>query len=138
MGDGRVMEQSQRRELDISDLPKLLEMTLELKTKVLSLFNYQVIEENQSPYRYKIFYNEQEFEFIFSSLGSFTVRPLSKIFQKKAPPIFYLSIKKNSSSLFQWEEIDSKPFQLEEIYLKKILVEAFENFQKSKQNELKD
>lgn len=120
-----------REKIEISDIPKLQEMTKELRTNILEFYNYEVIEGQQSPFRYKIFYGKNEYEMIFSEMGSFTIRPLvSSLYKKNPSPVFYLSIGKYSSSQFQWEDLEGNPCAISIAILRESINFALENYQK--------
>ena len=117
----------ERLRLNESDLVKLNSMTRELETLTKSIFELKELDLN-FPVRYLFLKNEIEYEFIFSQMGSFTVRlAKSERYRRNPPPIFYLSIGKYSDSNFTWEDLNGDEFEISEESLKQ---EIFLNMEK--------
>ncbi len=124
---GTSKEKKERLRLNESDLVKLNSMTRELESLTKSIFDLKELDLN-FPVRYLFLKNEIEYEFIFSGMGSFTVRlAKSERYRRNPPPIFYLSIGKYSLTEYIWEDLNGNEFEISGESLKK---EIFLNMDK--------
>ncbi|MCB1179830.1 MAG: hypothetical protein KDK36_19795 [Leptospiraceae bacterium] len=126
MGNG----ENGRIRLEAEDFPLLEKMTIELREFVVPLFPLKVIEDSAFPYRYEYKHSEENsFEFIFSSMGSFTVRiSKNERYKRNPPPIFYISVGKYSSSEYIWEEQGAVPFSVEPDRIKQSILQSIHKF----------
>lgn len=92
-----------RQSLEERDFPILEGMSEKMKSLVVDSFTVQNIE-NTWPYRFKMVYKEIDFEWVFSAMGSVTLRlAKSERYRRNPPPIFYLSVGKYSGA-YRWED----------------------------------
>ena len=80
------------------------------------LDSYECISEDDKsfPKKYVIIQNGKKYEFIFSQIGSFTIRALNEEKQRlHYAPLFYISVSKYSDETFQWEEINGDKIDIE-------------------------
>lgn len=133
MGQGEIKREHLR--LTEEDFPILENKTKELMQVILNLFSCEVIESSRWPYRYSIEKNQTHYEFIFSQMGSFTVRlARSERYRRNPPPIFYMSIGKYQQNEYVWEDFNADPVSLVE----SDLVAAIEHSILTYENSLKE
>jgi hypothetical protein len=95
-----------RQSLEERDFPILESMSDKMRLLVLDSFECTPIEESW-PYRYKITENSFDFEWVFSAMGSVTLRVAkSERYRRNPPPIFYLSVGKYAGG-YRWEDGDA-------------------------------
>lgn len=126
------MENIQRTRESISPnewsiLENLSKKFLEL---ILEIFPLQTLSDRGFPFRYKFTHKNYEYEFIFSAMGSFTIRPISSVANRRTSPIFYLSIAKYSGDFF-WENENQEIISLEKEDIKKLVISAIEKYEMS-------
>ena len=81
-----------RQSLEERDFPILESMSDKMRLLVLDSFECTPLEESW-PYRYKVTVNSFDFEWVFSAMGSVTLRVAkSERYRRNPPPIFYLSV----------------------------------------------
>lgn len=109
-----------RQSLEERDFPILENMSEKMKSLVLESFTVQLIEGNW-PYRYGMVYRDIQFEWIFSAMGSVTLRVAkSDRYRRNPPPIFYLSVGKYSG-VYRWEDGDATEAKFnKEIIIEKV------------------
>ncbi|MEM7181710.1 MAG: hypothetical protein AAF518_12405 [Spirochaetota bacterium] len=94
-----------RKKIEITDLQHLEQMTQELLLLVQESFSLAAVEISNWPRKYTWRKQSLCYEFIFSQMGSFTVRLSQEhSIRKNPPPIFYLSVGKYSEEKFIWED----------------------------------
>lgn len=126
------MEQSKRDRvsIDIIDFPILESMAQGLRQEVISLFDHEILEDSKTPYRYKIKSQNNEYELIFTDMGSFTLRPcVSERYRRNPPPLFYISVGKYSDSSFQWEDLNRELVATDKEFLKQAIWDAIKKFE---------
>jgi len=79
-----------------SETRKLLEL-------ISGIFPLEKISADSWPFRFLLSASKRKYEFIFSAMGSVTIRPAKDEFRKHGPPIFYMSISKYGKNEFVWE-----------------------------------
>jgi uncharacterized protein (DUF2249 family) len=92
-----------RQPLEERDFPILETMSLKMRDLILEAFEVTQIE-NTWPLRYRMNYKNGEFEWVFSAMGSVTLRiSKSERYRRNPPPIFYLSVGKYAGK-YRWED----------------------------------
>lgn len=126
------MEESKaiRESINPAELNILEKLTIELRGIVLNLFICETLSDKESPFRYKYNHKKLEYEFIFSSMGSFTVRPIPNIPNRRTFPIFYLSLGKYSGNFF-WENSNQEIIKIEPELLKQEILNAIYKYEAS-------
>lgn len=105
---GTNKEKRERLRLNELDLAKLNSMTRDMESFMLKNFDLKLLHSNW-PIRYLFLKNEIEYEFIFSQMGSFTIRlAKSERYRRNPPPIFYLSVGKYFGDEFIWEDLNGE------------------------------
>lgn len=108
MGQSEIKREHLR--LSESDFPILEEKTKELMQIILSSFFCETLKNDGFPYRYAIEKNSIRYEFIFSQMGSVTLRlAQSDRYRRNPPPIFYISIGKYENAAYVWEDFSASP-----------------------------
>lgn len=97
---------------------------------ITEIFQLETLSDNAFPFRYKFTHQNQEYEFILSNMGSFTVRPISNIVGRRTSPIFYLSIGKYSGNFF-WETEKQEIINIEKENLKLLILHAIQKYEAS-------
>ncbi|MBP7280565.1 MAG: hypothetical protein KBA66_03245 [Leptospiraceae bacterium] len=125
MGQSEIKREHLR--LSETDFPILEEKTKELIHLILSSFSCETLKDDGFPYRYAIEKNSIRYEFIFSQMGSFTLRlAQSDRYRRNPPPIFYISIGKYENAAYVWEDFSASPVDV----TKESLVLAIESSMK--------
>jgi len=92
-----------RQSLEERDFPVLETMSLKMRDLILEVFEVTQIE-NTWPLRYRMNYKNGEYEWVFSAMGSVTLRlAKSERYRRNPPPIFYLSVGKYAGK-YRWED----------------------------------
>ena len=92
-----------RQSLEERDFPILEAMSLKMRDLILESFEVSQID-NSWPLRYRMNYKNGEFEWVFSAMGSVTLRiAKSERYRRNPPPIFYLSVGKYAGK-YRWED----------------------------------
>jgi uncharacterized protein (DUF2249 family) len=92
-----------RQSLEERDFPILETMSLKMKDLILEAFEVTQIDSSW-PLRYRMNYKNGEFEWVFSAMGSVTLRiAKSERYRRNPPPIFYLSVGKYAGK-YRWED----------------------------------
>ncbi len=99
-----------------------------LQELLLEIFSLEELNTETSPFRYKFTHKNNEYEFIISSMGSFTIRPIMNTTKRKNSPIFYLSVSKYAGK-FLWEDEKQEIVQLEKENLKKLILLSIERYE---------
>ena len=95
-----------RQSLEERDFSILENMSQKMRSFILEMYSCSVIEERW-PYRYGMKYKDIDFEWVFSAMGSVTLRlASSERYRRNPPPIFYLSVGKYSGK-YRWEDADA-------------------------------
>lgn len=111
-----------RQSLEERDFPILEKMAEKMKSLILESYSCDIIE-NTWPFRYSMRYKEIDFEWVFSAMGSVTLRiAKSERYRRNPPPIFYLSVGKYSG-LYRWEDGDATESKFE----KNVIIEKVNN-----------
>jgi len=96
----------ERLKIEEEDFLILENMSGELALILIERYDLKVKEDSAWPKRYSYSHSGLDLEFVFSSMGSFTVRPeISERYKKNPPPIFYISVGKYLD-MFIWEDIN--------------------------------
>lgn len=119
-----------REIINLNEISVLEKLTNELRQAILQAFECETLSENGFPYRYKFVHKDFEYEFIFSSMGAFTIRPIPNVKQSRTFPIFYLSIGKYPAGFF-WENINQETIALDAMNLRLEILKAIENYENS-------
>lgn len=123
-----------RIRLDESDLINLKERTILLKDLILSSFDTKSIQDQTWPLRYLTERNGTEFEFIFSEMGSVTLRLASSDrYRRNPPPIFYISLGKYSTNEYIWEDLNASEINVEKKSLLNQIEESIKIYESSLQ-----
>ncbi|HMV43334.1 MAG TPA: hypothetical protein PK079_20680 [Leptospiraceae bacterium] len=132
MGQGEIKREHLR--LSEADFPELESRTKQLMSVILNLFSCEPIQTIDWPYRYSLTKNQNKYEFIFSQMGSFTLRlAQSERYRRNPPPIFYMSIGKYAEKEFVWEDFNANPLSLLESDLVKVIEESIQHYENSVQ-----
>jgi hypothetical protein len=108
MGQSEIKREHLR--LSEIDFPILEKKAVELMQVILTSFSYSILKDDSWPYRYGIEKNSIQYEFIFSQMGSFTLRlAQSDRYRRNPPPIFYISIGKYENGEYAWEDFSASP-----------------------------
>jgi hypothetical protein len=92
-----------RQSLEERDFPILETMSLKMRDLILEAFEVTQIDSSW-PLRYRMNYKNGEFEWVFSAMGSVTLRiAKSERYRRNPPPIFYLSVGKYAGK-YRWED----------------------------------
>lgn len=105
-----------RQNLEERDFPILETMSLKMKDLIIESFEVTLID-NSWPIRYRMEYKNGEYEWVFSAMGSVTLRiAKSERYRRNPPPIFYLSVGKYAGK-YRWEDGSAVevPFSIEAI-----------------------
>ncbi len=87
MGQSEIKREHLR--LSESDFPILEQKTKQVMGVILESFNCESMQSDSWPYRYIIERNKIQYEFIFSQMGSLTLRlAQSERYRRNPPPIF--------------------------------------------------
>ena len=116
-----------RQSLEERDFPILESMSDKMRNMILESFECIPLEETW-PYRYRITVQSVDFEWVFSAMGSVTLRiAKSERYRRNPPPIFYLSVGKYAGA-YRWEDGNAVEVKfLKEEIVKKVKV-TLENF----------
>ncbi len=116
MGQSEIKREHLR--LSESDFPILEEMTKGIMQIILNSFKCEPLQVDTWPYRYLIERNKIQYEFIFSQMGSLTLRlAKSERYRRNPPPIFYISIGKYENVNYVWEDFSATEVSIEKKYL---------------------
>ena len=95
------------------------------------MFSLDTKEGENWPLRYHLNRTDFQYEFIFSQMGSLTVRlSQSERYRRNPPPIFYLSIGKYSKEEFVWEDIQANEVSVQIDSLKEEILKSILNYEK--------
>lgn len=112
MGNSEIKRARVR--LDESDLIQLKDRTKLLHDQILSSYETKIHQTEVWPLRYFYEKNGTEFEFIFSEMGSLTLRlAQSDRYRRNPPPIFYISLGKYSVGEYVWEDLNGTEVDIE-------------------------
>jgi hypothetical protein len=129
MGQSKINRERLRLEED--DLPKINSLTRDLLQNILNVFSLEVKEGENWPLRYFLNRTHFQYEFIFSQMGSLTVRlAQSERYRRNPPPIFYLSIGKYAKGEYIWEDIQANEVSVQIDSLKTEILNSIENYEK--------
>ncbi len=96
----------ERLKIEEEDFLILENMSGELALILIERYDLKIKDDSAWPKRFSYFHFGLKLEFIFSAMGSFTVRPeVSERYKKNPPPIFYISVGKYLDT-FLWEDIN--------------------------------
>jgi hypothetical protein len=124
-----------RERLNESDFAVLESMTRTLEEMIVTKFAPIPTDIHTWPKRYLKTLNEVDLEFIFSKMGSFTVRlAKSDRYKNNPPPIFYISVGKYPKQ-YLWEDQNECPVAVEEVISK---IEASIQFYKNSIPQIQD
>jgi hypothetical protein len=113
MGQSEIKREHLR--LSESDFPVLEEMTERVMAIILNSFKCEPLQVDTWPYRYLIERNKIQYEFIFSQMGSLTLRlAQSDRYRRNPPPIFYISIGKYENAIYIWEDFSATEVSIDE------------------------
>ncbi|MBK8397858.1 MAG: hypothetical protein IPL26_21795 [Leptospiraceae bacterium] len=111
MGQSEIKREHLR--LSEEDFPILEKETKDLMSLILSLYKCEIIQQEVWPYRYGVEKNNIQYEFIFSQMGSVTLRiAKSDRYRRNPPPIFYISIGKYPNGEYVWEDFNASPVSI--------------------------
>jgi hypothetical protein len=133
MGQSEIKREHLR--LSESDFPILEERTKQIMRVILESFKCEPLHLDTWPYRYLIERNKIQYEFIFSQMGSLTLRlAQSERYRRNPPPIFYISIGKYENGVYVWEDFNASEVSIE----KKDLVSSIEASILTYENSIRD
>ncbi len=113
MGQSEIKREHLR--LSESDFPILEQKTKQVMSVILESFKCESIQNDSWPYRYLIERNKIQYEFIFSQMGSLTLRlAQSDRYRRNPPPIFYVSIGKYENAIYVWEDFNASEVNMGE------------------------
>ncbi|MCB1143538.1 MAG: hypothetical protein H7A24_11380 [Leptospiraceae bacterium] len=102
-----------RQLLEERDFPILEKMSLDMKQLIQSHFQLLDTDTEAWPKRYSMKHGDLSLEWIFSAMGSVTLRPPRGEGLRRSPhPIFYLSIGKYNGT-YVWEDLDANEISIE-------------------------
>jgi hypothetical protein len=132
MGNSEIKRE--RIRLDESDLINLKKQTIILKDLILSSFDTKSVQEEAWPLRYLTLRSGTEYEFIFSEMGSVTLRlARSDRYRRNPPPIFYISLGKYSIDEYIWEDLNASEINVEKKSLLNHIEESIKIYESSLQ-----
>jgi hypothetical protein len=109
--------EKKRQSLEERDFPILESMTLKMLELIEKEFQFITIDDTFWPKRYSMVRQNFQFEWVFSAMGSVTLR-LAKDdrYKKNPPPIFYISVGKYDGK-YVWEDYIASevPFDAQQI-----------------------
>lgn len=122
---GNSKSTKERLNLLEEDFSTLEAETLAIREIILKIFPCDPIQTDSWPFRYLFKQETNQYEFIFSQMGSVTVRiAVNELYRRNPPPIFYISLGKYKEGFiwenFNAEEIDTTPSELKRQILNKI------------------
>ncbi|PJZ69905.1 nucleoside triphosphate pyrophosphohydrolase [Leptospira perolatii] len=78
--------------------------------QLFSVLYFKDVGQEDWPKRFEFSLASDEFEAIFSSMGSFTIVPLRPVLGTRSQPIFYLNLNKTDKGGWDWVDLDENHF----------------------------
>lgn len=122
----------ERVKIDLEDLPMIQNKTLKLIDDLCTEYELVGLHQNSWPFKYLYIREGQKYEFLFSQIGSFSIRVInSNIPEKFYQVVYYLSVGKYDTKDFVWETPEGKYTDVNLVNLKREIEKTLDIYEDS-------